>query len=147
MSFLSKYSNYIKLLQEQQPGQVEDAAAPDPSAVQQQPEVKPETKQINIAPEGYVNLVKLIAKALVMDISASEIDTLLTGQEVTKENALEMEKGLNAVLRDNEIKSDNMERLQNPNYKKFVDSINEKNFMQKYEKLLSIMKQKSPYIS
>jgi hypothetical protein len=146
MSFLEKYSNYLHLLKEQ-PDDAQDASAPDPNAVPPQPEIKEEPKQVAIPPEGYVNLVRMVAKALVMDVPASEIDTILSGQDITKENALNMQKGLDAVLKDNEIKSDNPERLQNPNYKKFVESINERNFMQKYNLLLDIMKKRSPYIS
>jgi hypothetical protein len=88
----------------------------------------------------------LLAKALVMNIPATEIDTLLTGQEITKENAIEMQTALNKVLNDNEVKEDNPERLENPNFKKFINSINENNFMQKYNQLLSAMKKRSPYV-
>ena len=146
MRFIEKYSKYLGLLQEQ-PEPQGDAAAPDPNATPPQPEVKTEIKQATVPPEGYVNLVRMIAKALVMDIPAGEIDTILSGEEVTKENAFQIQKGLEAILKDNEIKSDNPERLFNTNYKDFENSINENNFMQKYEKLLQIMKKMSPYIS
>ncbi len=146
MSFLNKYTSYLNLLSEQQPD-MQDAAEPDPNAIPPQPEPQAELKQVNIPPEGYVDLVRMVAKALVMNIPASEIDTILSGEEVTKENAMVIKNGLEAVLRDNEVKEDNIERLQNPNYKKYIDSINEKNFMTKYKVLLDTMKQQSPYIS
>jgi hypothetical protein len=144
MRFLSKLDEYYKLLKEEPVTQ--DAAAPDPNAAPG-PETQPEaSKQVAIAPEGYVNIVRMLAKALVMNIPTSEIDTIFTTQEINKENALEMQKGIEAVMRDNEVKEDNFERIRNPNYNKFVDAINEKNFMQKYEYLLGIMKKQSPYI-
>lgn len=146
MRFLSKLEEYYSFLKEQ-PEEVDtqDAAAPAPNAVPQ-PGGQTATQPTSVAPEGYVNMVRMLAKALVMNIPASEIDTLYTGQEITSENAFEMQKGLDAVMKDNEVKSDNMERLQNPNYKKFVNNINEKNFMKKYDYLLNTMKKQSPYI-
>lgn len=150
MRFLSKYSNYIKLLSEQPESaipQSNDAAAPAPADVSQVGQEQPQDQQqVNIPPEGYVNLVRMIAKALVMNIPATEIDTLLSGQEITKENAFEIQNALKKVMNDNNVKEDNPERLDNPNFNRFVDSINENNFMQKYNKLLSIMKKRSPYI-
>jgi len=146
MRFLSKYSSYLNLVTEQQPGEQQDAAAPDPAVAQPQPNAEPQTQQVNVPPEGYVNLVKMVAKALVMNIPPGEIDALLSGGDITKENAFEIQNALKAVLNDNEVREDNVERLNNPNYKKFVDSINENNFMQKYDKILGIMKKRSPYI-
>lgn len=145
MGFLSKYSHYINLISEQDAAQ-QDAALPDPDTAQPQPEAEPPVKQVTIPPEGYVNLVRMIAKALVMNIPPGEIDTLLSGGEITQENAFEIQNSLKAVLNDNEAREDNIERLNNPNYKKFLASINEKNFMQKYNQLLAIMKKRSPYI-
>lgn len=150
MSFLSKYSHYINLISEQPESAIpaaNDAAAPAPETAQQLGSEQPQEQQVSIPPEGYVNLVRMIAKALVMNIPASEIDTLLSGQEITQENALEIQNALKAVINDNAVKEDNPERLENPNFKKFEGSINENNFMQKYNKILSIMKKRSPYIS
>lgn len=149
MGFLSKLDEYYTLLKEQPENQ--DAAMPQPesnvvSPVPEAPADKPEENQVNVPPEGYVNILRLLTKALVMDIPASELDTLLTGQEITKENAYEMQKALDAVMKDNEIKSDNIQRLNNPNYKKFTDSINERNFMEKYKYILNAMKKRSPYV-
>ena len=149
MGFLSKLDEYYNFLNEQPENQ--DAAMPQPetnvvSPVPEAPTDKPQEKQVNVPPEGYVNILRLLTKALVMDVPASELDSLLTGQEITKENAYEMQKAIDAVMKDNEVKSDNISRLNNPNYKKFVDSINERNFMEKYKYILNAMKKKSPYI-
>jgi len=149
MSFLSKYSYYLNLITEQPESAIpdaQDATTPDPNASNQLGAKRPEVQQATIPPEGYVSLVRLLAKALVMNIPATEIDTLLTGQEITKENAIEMQTALNKVLNDNEVKEDNPERLENLNFKKFENSINENNFMQKYNQLLSVMKKRSPYV-
>jgi len=144
MKFLSSYEKYCNLVKEQADEPI-DAA--EPAAPQAQPVIEPpEQKQVNIPPEGYVNLVRMMAKALVMNIPAEDLDTLMQGGEITQENAFEMEKGLGAVIKDSEIREDNPERLENPNFKKFIDSINENTFMQKYNYILSIMKKKSPYL-
>jgi hypothetical protein len=150
MGFLSKYSSYVNLLNEQPESAIpnpNDAAAPAPAGEQQVGQEQPQqSQQANVPPEGYVNLVRMIAKALVMNIPATEIDTLLSGQEITKENAFEMQNALKKVINDNNVREDNPERLENPNFNKFIDSINENNFMQKYNQILSIMKKRSPYI-
>jgi hypothetical protein len=90
MSFLSKYKEFLNLLEEQPesalPAQ-NDAAAPAPETSTQIGAEQPEAQQqANVPPEGYVSLVRMLAKALVMNIPATEIDTLLSGQEITKEN-------------------------------------------------------------
>jgi hypothetical protein len=88
----------------------------------------------------------MLAKALVMDIPAGEIDAIFTGDNITKENAFDIQNKLKFVMNENEVKSDNIERLNNPNFKKFVNSVNENNFMQKYNVIVNSMKKKSPYV-
>jgi hypothetical protein len=148
MSFAAKYNYYYSLVSEAPNQEVQnDAAAPDPNAGQQLGGETPAATQATIPPEGYVNIIRLLTKALVMNIPASEIDAILSGQEINQENAFEIQNALQAILNQNEVKSDNIERLQNPNYKKFINSVNEKNFIQKYKVILNAMKKQSPYIS
>lgn len=155
MKFLDKYTKYISLLEKKDrkndsdelPDMDElDAALPDQSSNEPELDDTAEMKKISIPPEGYVHLVRMIAKALVMDIPASEIDTILSGDDVTESNAIEIQEGLESILKTNESKLDNIERLDNINYKKFSEEINENNFIKKYDKLLAIMKKRSPYI-
>jgi hypothetical protein len=81
-----------------------------------------------------------------MDIPAGEIDAVFTGNNITKESAFDIQNKLKSVMNENEVKSDNIERLQNPNFLKFTESVSENNFMQKYNLLLNYMKKRSPYI-
>jgi hypothetical protein len=145
MAFLQKYNKYINTLTEQDAQQEisQDATAPDPSA---QPKPEADNTPQAVAPEGYVSLVKMMAKALVMDIPAGEIDAVFTGNTISRENAFDIQNKLKLVMNENEVKSDNIERLENPNYKQFVDSVNENNFMQKYNTLINYMSLKSPYV-
>jgi len=145
MAFLTKYNEYITTLTEQDvaQGEPQDAAAPDPNA---QPTPAADNTPQAVAPEGYVSLVKMLAKALVMDIPAGEIDSVFTGNNITKENAFDIQNKLKLVMNENEVKSDNIERLENPNFNKFVNSVNENNFMQKYNVIVNYMKKKSPYV-
>ena len=145
MAFLTRYNEYITTLIEQDiaQGEPQDATAPDPNA---QPEPATDNTPQAVAPEGYVSLVKMLAKALVMDIPAGEIDAVFTGDNIAKENAFDIQNKLKLVMNENEVQSDNIERLKNPNFNKFVNSVNENNFMQKYNVIVNYMKKKSPYV-
>lgn len=141
------YSNYLKFVAEQGEQETQDAAAPDAAAQPAQIETPAGETQVNVPPEGYVNMVRLLAKALSMNIPAGELDSIYSGTPITKENAFEMQNALKAVMKDNEIANDNVERLNNPNYKKFVESINARNFQQKLTTITSAMKLKDPSIN
>ena len=146
MSFLGKYNNYLAVLSEQdEPAAPQDATTPDPAA-QPAPSGQDDVQQ-SVAPEGYVSMVKMLAKALVMDIPAGEIDAIFTGSSISRESAFDVQNKLKMVMNENEVKSDNIERLNNVNYKKFVEGVNENNFMQKYDTLLGVMKRKSPNVN
>ena len=121
--------------------EVADAAEPaaDASATAPDAGVAP------VAPEGYVDLVKLIAKATAMNFPAGALDEIFR-TEITAENAFPMQQALEAAIKQNEMYSDNPERLQNIHYREFVDSINPSNFIQKYKTLVSTLKKQNPYI-
>jgi hypothetical protein len=145
MKFLDKINKQWSLLDEadepQVPDNTADAAAPDPSATPEPVAGEP----AQVAPEGYVGLVKLLAKATAMNFPAGALDEIFR-TDITAENAFPMQTALEAAIKQNEMYSDNPERLQNPNYNKFVNSINSGNFINKYKQLLSVMKKQDPYI-
>ena len=107
---------------------------PTPGDQKQQP--------VNVPPEGYVDIVRLLSKALVMTIPTEAVDSMWT-TPITKENAETMREGIQNAIKENENYEDNPERLENPHFKQFYNSINEKNFTQKYKQILSIMKRYS----
>jgi hypothetical protein len=148
MAFLKKYNDIMSYVisEQDQPTPAtapQDATTPDPAA---QPEPAADNEPQAVAPEGYVSVVKMLAKALVMDIPAGEIDAIFTGNAISKENAFDIQNKLKLVMNENEVKSDNIERLNNSNYQKFINSVNENNFMQRYNVIVDYMKKKSPYV-
>jgi len=136
MTFNDRLIRYRSLLNEQEPVP-QDAAAPAPQA--EQPSALPaKAAPVAVPPEGYVDMVRLLAKALVMNVPAGSVDTLFT-TPITKENAYEMREQIENAISTSESASDNDARVSNPNVLKFVNSINEKNFMVKYKQILDMM--------
>lgn len=139
MTFTEKLNTLLSALTEapQQDTNTQDAAAPAPTA--EQPAPAPQPEQAAIPPEGYVDMVRMLAKALVMNVPTGSIDSLFT-TPITKENATTVREGLQNAMRSSETSEDNAIRLGNPTFKKFEQSINENNFMAKYKEILNAMK-------
>jgi hypothetical protein len=142
MSFTEALKKYMDLYVEADQSALppEDAAAPAPAAEQPAPSQN-EAPQ-SVPPEGYVDIVRMLAKALIMNIPAGAIDDLFT-IPITRENATQVREGLQAAIATNENYQDNPQKIQNPHFLKFVTSINENNFMAKYKEILNIMKRYS----
>jgi hypothetical protein len=147
MKFLDKLNNQWSLLDEADdtqalaPDATADAAAPDPNAT---PEPAADTTA-QVAPEGYVGLVKLLSKAAAMTFPAGALDEIYR-TDITAENAFPMQTALEAAIKQNEMYSDNPERLDNVNVKKFISSINTGNFINKYKQILAAMNKQDPYL-
>lgn len=144
MAFNDKILGFMKLYEqgEQQP---QDAAMPQaqtaiPAASTPQPQGQEEPDAL--PPEGYVDIVRMLAKALVMNIPPGSIDTLFT-KPITRESATEVRETLQQAIAQNENFEDNPSKLTNPHFRKFEQSINENNFMAKYKEILNIMKRYS----
>lgn len=137
MKFTDRIDNYLTLLSEQDPGTPEapaaDATTPDPNAA---PAATGEQQPADIAPAGYVDLVKLLVKATAMNFPEGDLDQLYQ-TVVTKENAFTVRDAVKDALTMYE--GDNMMRLDNPNYKSFLDSINTNNLYLKLNKIKSII--------
>ena len=143
MSFNDKISKYMNLFNEQD--QPEDAAMPqaqsaipDPATPQPQAKEEPDA----LPPEGYVDIVRMLAKALVMNIPPGSIDTLFT-KPINRETATDVREALQQSIAQNENFEDNPSKLTNPHFRKFEQSINENNFMAKYKEILNIMQRYS----
>jgi hypothetical protein len=140
MKFLDKINEQWNLISEEgEPTQ--DAAVPDPNA----PPVPAEGEPTPIAPGGYVDLVKLLAKAMAMNFPAGALDEIFRA-DITPDNTFSMQTALEAAIKQNEMYADNSERLQNIHYSQFVDSVNTGNFIKKYKQLLTSMKKQDPYL-
>ena len=139
MAFNDLISKYASLLVEQEPAATQDATTPAPQAAQ--PEALPKSKEqaVTVPPEGYVDMVRLLAKALVMNVPAGSIDALFT-TPITRENATAVREGLQDAINTNENYADNPQKIEDPHVQHFINSINENNFMVKYKQILAIMK-------
>jgi hypothetical protein len=139
MAFNDLISKYVSLLVEQEPAATQDATAPAPQAAQ--PEAIPKSKEqtVTVPPEGYVDMVRLLAKALVMNVPAGSIDALFT-TPITRENATAVREGLQDAINTSENYADNPQKIEDPHVQHFINSINENNFMAKYKQILAIMK-------
>jgi hypothetical protein len=147
MKFLDKLNTQWSLLDEADdaqapaPDATADAAAPDPNAT---PEPAADTTA-QVAPEGYVGLVKLLSKAAAMTFPPGALDEIFR-TDITAENAFSMQTALEAAIKQNEMYNDNPERLDNINVKKFISSINTGNFINKYKQVLAAMNKQDPYL-
>ena len=138
MKFADRIDNYLSLLNEQDPGTdaapAADATTPDPNAA---PAAAPgEQQPVEVAPEGYVDLVKLLVKATAMNFPEGDLDQLYQ-TAVTKENAFIVRDAVKSAISSYE--GDNMTRLDNPNFNSFLNSITKNNLYLKLDKIKSII--------
>ena len=142
MKFLDIVNSQLSLINEADETAA-DATAPDPN-VQPTPAPVGDKQKIPVAPEGYVDMVRLLVKATAMNFPAGALDELYR-TNITEENAFDVQKAITGTLKQYEMSEDNAERLNNPHYKQFVDSINPKNFIEKLKTLESIINKQDPY--
>jgi len=136
MRFLEKLNEYVVSLE-----QNEQAVATEPEAAAASvTPAKPE--KVEIAPEGYTEMVRLLAKALVINVPPDAIDNLFS-TKITGENVEAIREGLEDLINTSNNYSDNPERTENPRVKEFINSINENNFMSKYKQIIDMMKKYS----
>lgn len=144
MKFLDIINEHTPLLMEQDPGApVEGAAAPEQGMV---PEQGTDANQVTqVAPEGYTDIVRLLVKATAMNFPVGALDELYR-TKITNENAFIIQSAVEVAIKQYETSGDNQERLQNPHYKQFFDSVNTKNFIEKLKTVESIIKSQNPYV-
>jgi hypothetical protein len=136
MRFLEKLNEYVVSLE--QDGQT---VAVEPETAQA-PEAPAKPERVEIAPEGYTEMVRLLAKALVINVPPDAIDNLFS-TKITGENVEAIREGLEDLINTSGNYSDNPERVENPHVKGFINSINENNFMSKYKQVIDMMKKYS----
>jgi hypothetical protein len=136
MRFLEKLNEYVVSLE-----QNEQAAVTEPETAQA-PEAPAKPERVEVAPEGYTEMVRLLAKALVINVPPDAIDNLFS-TKITGENVEAIREGLEDLINTSGNYSDNPERVENPRVKEFINSINENNFMSKYKQVIDMMKKYS----
>ena len=136
MRFLEKLNEYVVSLE-----QNEQTVVTEPETAQA-PEAPAKPERVEIAPEGYTEMVRLLAKALVINVPPDAIDNLFS-TKITGENVEAIREGLEDLINTSGNYSDNPERVENPRVKEFINSINENNFMSKYKQVIDMMKKYS----
>jgi len=140
MRFLQKLNEYVVSLEQDE--QTLDTQATPAASAEPAPEPKKEIQKVDVAPEGYTEMVRLMAKALVMNVPPEAIDDLFT-TKITGENVEAVREGLEDLINTSSNYQDNPERLENIHFKTFVNSINEKNFYNKFKEIVGMMKKYS----
>lgn len=149
MGFKSKLNEYVLALeqdmQQSDPSTQQDASQPITQPVAMPvPDKKAAANAAtqNVAPEGYVELVRLLAKALVMNVPPESIDELFSSP-ITKENAEDVREALEALMSTSTSFGENPEKTGNTTFTRFYDSINENNFYSKLKQIITNMKKYS----
>lgn len=142
------FKQTYKLLAEQEPipGAMPPEAAPIPAAA---PVADPAAEApapapgqpAPLAPAAEVTLVRLLLKALVINLEDDDLDTMQTidGPEITQENSEEVKENLIRVIHKHETRGDNEDRRDVLNDL----SVNEKNVKSVLNKTVNIMKKYS----
>ena len=132
MSFLRKLNEYVVSMEQDEQIPVEQTPAPPK-------ETKKEVQKVEVAPEGYTEMVRLMVKALVMNVPPDSLDALFT-TKITGENVEAVREGLEDIINTSASFEDNPERLENIHFKSYYNSINENNFYKKFNEIISMMK-------
>lgn len=128
------------MLEEADPG-VQDAAMPDLNAqvsrvgTQSTPDVSVASK---IAPEGYVDIVRLLVRATAMTFPIGALDTLYK-TPVTIENANATKVAVESACKQYELTGDNEQRTENHNIQTYIDSITMNNFIEKLKEVKHVI--------
>jgi hypothetical protein len=132
MRFIEKLNEYVLSLEQNEQNVAPEAA----------PEAKPKEQRVDVAPEGYTEIVRLLAKALVINVPPDAIDDLFSNK-ITGENVEGIREGLEDLINTSTNYQDNPERLKNPYFTEFYNTINENNFYKKLKEVINIMKKYS----
>lgn len=137
------------LIYEQPDPAMDPAAAPplDPAAVPvapgagEQPDASPE--QAALSPAAEVTLVRLLLKALVINIEDSDLSTLtkIDHPEINAENAEQVKRDVVSVINAQQTRGENEDRVDS--IRELMLGINEKNSKSMLNKFVSLMKQYS----
>jgi len=120
---------------------VDPAAAPVAPGAGEQPDASPE--QAALSPAAEVTLVRLLLKALVINIEDSDMSTLtkLDQPEINAENAEQVKQDVVSIINAQQTRGDNEERVEAVH--DLMGSINENNSKSMLNKFVSLMKQYS----
>jgi len=140
------FKQTYKLLAEQEPipGGMPPEVAPIPAATMVADpagEAPVPEQPAPLAPAAEVTLVRLLLKALVINLEDDDLDTMQTidGPEITQENSEEIKENLIRVINKHETRGDNEDRREALNDL----SVNETNVKSVLNKTVNVMKKYS----
>jgi hypothetical protein len=111
-----------------------DAAAPDPNTAAP---TAPEVAQV--APAGYVDIVRLLAKAMSMNFPPGALDELFQ-TPIVAENAFSVREAIKSAISSFETYNGNdLRQDDDPHYKKFVGSINPSTYQNVLKKIEAVV--------
>lgn len=115
-----------------------EAASPAPGAGEQ-----PDAAATPISPAAEVTLVRLLLKALVINIEDTDLNTLtkIDQPEVTQENADQVKQDIISIINNQQTRGENESRIEA--IRDTMNSINENNSKSMLNSFLQLMKQYS----
>lgn len=119
------------------------AAAPSPApGAGEQPDASPGAAD-GMNPAAEVTLVRLLLKALVINLQDTDLSTLskIDVPTVTQENAEQVKQDIISVINNQQVRGDNEDRIDA--VQDTMDNINEKNSKSMLNQFVQLMKQYS----
>ena len=118
-----------------------DQAAPVAPGAGEQPDASPE--QAALSPAAEVTLVRLLLKALVINIEDSDLSTLtkIDHPEINAENAEQVKQDVVSVINAQQTRGENEDRVDS--VRELMLGINEKNSKSMLNKFINLMRQYS----
>lgn len=151
MKRFNKIVNEWIRLDEQEPGApVDPAMAPPPAAPEspapgagEAPDAAPAGAADGMNPAAEVTMVRLLLKALVINIEDSDLSTLskIDQPEITAENAEQVKQDILSIINSQQTRGENEDRIDS--VKDTINSINENNRKGMLHKFIQLMKQYS----
>lgn len=142
--FNSFINDYVVSEQELAPAPDPNAAAPVPAP---EPAVAPgageqpdASAQDSLSPAAEVTLIRLLLKALVINLEDSDLSTLnkLDQPEVTRENAEQVKQDIVSVINAQQTRGDNEDRIES--IQDVMNHVNENNSKSMLNKFIQLMK-------
>lgn len=138
----------VPLLENPIPGEMPPAPAPiegQPPApgAGEAPDASPQPEMGAMSPAAEVTLVRLLVKALVINIEDSDLSTItkIDQPEINQENADQVKQDIISIINSQQTRGDNEDRIESVT--EVVHSINENNRKSMLNNILKVMKKYS----
>ena len=147
-NFNSLVNELVSITEQPDPAATPPAPAPDPAVAPpspapgagEQPDASPPA---NLSPAAEVTLVRLLLKALVINIEDSDLSTLskIDQPEINQENADQVKQDILSIINSQQTRGENEDRIDS--VRDTMNTINEKNRKGMLNKFVQLMKKYS----